>query len=132
MTLVLDASAVVDLLLRSDHGERVRAGLARRHTEQLFTVAHMDAEVFSGLARHHRAGELEAGEVTTMLQRLATMAAARLPITGELLQVAWSMRDNIAARDALYIAAAHALRADLVTTDQRLSRAASDTVARLE
>lgn len=132
MTLVLDASAVVDLLLRSDHGERVRAGLARRDTEQLFTVAHMDAEVFSGLARHHRAGELEAGEVTTMLQRLATMAAARLPITGELLQVAWSMRDNLAARDALYVAAAHALRADLATTDQRLSRAASDTVARLE
>lgn len=132
MTLVLDASAVVDLLLRSERGEQVRAGLAHRDTEELFTVAHMDAEVFSGLARHHRAGELEADEVTIMLQRLSTLAATRLPISGQLVQAAWSMRDNLAARDALYVAAAHALGADLVTTDERLGRASPDTVARLE
>lgn len=131
MTLLLDAAAVVDLLLRSDRGEQVRASLARHHTEELFTVAHLDAEVFSALARLHRAGELDADEVATLLERLATLAAKRLTITGRLLLSAWSLRENIAARDGLYVAAARALAAGLVTTDDRLARAAPETVAEL-
>lgn len=132
MTLLLDASAVVDLLLRSDRGEQVRAGLARRDGEEWFTVAHLDAEVLSALARLHRAGELDAEEITTLVHRLATLAARRLPITGRLLLTAWSLRDNIAARDGLYVAAARALAAGLVTTDDRLARAVPEIVAELQ
>jgi predicted nucleic acid-binding protein len=47
----------------------------------------------------------------------------RLPITTALLHAAWGLRDNVAARDGLYVAAAHALSAGLVTTDDRLARA---------
>lgn len=101
MTLVLDASAVIDLLVRSDRGERVRDLLIDRADEDLATVAHLDAEVFSGLARTHRAGAIAADEVAGLLRRLADLAVARLPITGELLDAAWALRDNIAARDAL-------------------------------
>jgi predicted nucleic acid-binding protein len=54
MTLVLDASAIVDLLVRSDRGDQVRSALDERPAEELFTVAHLDAEVFSALARSHR------------------------------------------------------------------------------
>jgi predicted nucleic acid-binding protein len=49
---------------------------------------------------------------------------ARLPITAPLLSAAWGLRDNIAARDALYVAAAQTLTGKLLTTDDRLSRAA--------
>lgn len=129
MRLVLDAAAVVDLLLRSDRGEQVRASLAGHHTEELFTVAHLDSEVFSALARLHRAGQLDADEVSTLLGRLTSLAANRLPISGPLLSSAWSLRDNIAARDALYVAAAHALDARLVTTDDRLARAVPEALA---
>lgn len=132
MTLLLDAAAVVDLLLRSDRGEQVRAGLAGRDGEEWFTVAHLDAEVFSALARLHRAGELDAEEITTLLHRLATLAARRLPITGQLLLAAWSLHDNVAARDGLYVATARALAAGLVTTDDRLARAVPEIVAELE
>jgi predicted nucleic acid-binding protein len=132
VTLLLDASAVVDLLLRSDRGEQVRGGLAGRAGEEWFTVAHVDAEVFSALARLHRAGELEAEEIAVLLHRLATLAARRLPITARLLLAAWSLRDNVAARDGLYIAAARALTAGLVTTDDRLARAVPDIVAELQ
>lgn len=132
MTLLLDASAVVDLLLRSDRGEQVRAGLAGRDDEEWFTVAHLDAEVLSAVARLHRAGELDAEEITTLLHRLATLAARRLPITGQLLLTAWSLRENVAARDGLYVAAARALAAGLVTTDDRLARAVPEIVAELE
>lgn len=129
MTLVLDASAVIDLLVRSDRGEQVRNVLQSRADEDLATVAHLDAEVFSGLARTYRAGVLDANDVAELLRRLADLAVTRLPITGELLAAAWALRDNIAARDALYVAAARALPGELVTTDDRLARAAADVVA---
>jgi predicted nucleic acid-binding protein len=126
---VLDASAVVDLLVRSDPGERVREFLAAEPEPLLLTVAHLDAEVFSGLARNHRAGLLDAQEVTGLLRQLGSLAMPRVPITVELLEVAWALRSNVAARDALYVAAARGLGGRLVTTDERLARAVPDVVA---
>jgi len=128
---VLDASAVIDLLVRSDEGERVRRRLVDDTEATLITVAHLDAEVFSGLARLHRAGELAAEEVDELLQRLARLDVRRLPIGGALLDAAWRMRDNIAARDALYVAAARALDCGLLTTDRRLARAVPYLAAEL-
>lgn len=132
MTLVLDASAVVDLLLRSDRGEQVRSALTCHHEEGQFTVAHLDAEVFSALSRSHRAGQLRSDEVDRMLENLAALPAKRLSITDGLLAAAWSLRDNIAARDALYVAAAQSLEARLLTTDDRLARAVPGLAARLD
>jgi predicted nucleic acid-binding protein len=123
---VLDASSVIDLLVRSDDGERVRRRLADDTDATLITVAHLDAEVFSGLARLHRAGELAADEVDELLRRLARLDVRRVPIGGALLDGAWRMRDDIAARDALYVAAARDLGCGLLTTDQRLARAVPD------
>jgi predicted nucleic acid-binding protein len=123
---VVDASAVIDLLVRSDAGERVRRRLADDADATLVTVAHLDAEVFSGLARLHRAKELAAGEVEELLRRLTTLDVRRVPISGVLLEAAWRMRDNLAARDALYIAAARDLGSALLTTDERLARGVPD------
>ena len=126
MIYLVDASAVVDLLIRSDVGERVRQRLTDDPDTVLVTVAHLDAEVFSALARLHRAGDLTAGEVDELLRRLATLDVRRIPITAALLDAAWHMRDNIAARDALYVAAARDLGCVLLTTDGRLARAVPD------
>jgi predicted nucleic acid-binding protein len=128
---VVDASAVIDLLVRSDPGERVRRWLAADTEATLITVAHLDAEVFSGLARLHRAEELAADEVDELLRRLARPDVRRVPIGGALLDAAWRMRDNIAARDALYVAAARDLDSALLTTDQRLARAVPDLAIEL-
>jgi predicted nucleic acid-binding protein len=121
--VVVDAAAVVDLLLDNIRGRGVR-----RHLEsaQLFSVVHLDAEVFSALARLHRDDQLTAEAVSARLTLLAELDVARLPITAPLMSAAWALRDNIAARDALYVAAAHSLSGRLVTTDDRLSRAAGD------
>jgi predicted nucleic acid-binding protein len=123
VTYVLDAAAVIDLLVRSQPGERVRQLLADGDERILVTVAHLDAEVFSGLARLHRAGQLTAEEVSGLIDRLGSLAMRRMPMTIQLLRAAWDMRDNVAARDALYVAAAEGLQAKLVTTDDRLARA---------
>jgi predicted nucleic acid-binding protein len=125
---VVDASAAVDLLVRSDAGESVRRRLSDDADATLVTVAHLDAEVFSGLARLHRAGKLTVGEVDELLRRLTTLDMRRIPITGTLLDAAWRMRDNVAARDALYVAAASGLGCALLTTDERLARAVPDLV----
>ena len=131
MIYVLDASAVIDLLVRSDDGERVRRHLAGDTDATLITVAHLDAEVFSGLARLHRGGELTVGEVDELLRRLSRLDVRRVPIGGAMLDAAWRMRDNIAARDALYVAAARDLNCAFLTTDQRLARAVPDLATEL-
>lgn len=128
MIVLVDASAAVDLLVRSDSGERVRQFLMRARDVTLMTVAHLDAEVLSALARLHRADVLTEGEVAALLARLGDLAMQRVPITPDLLQVAWSLRDNVAARDALYVAAAQAVHGRLLTTDNRLARALPDVV----
>lgn len=129
MIYVVDASSVIDLLVRSDAGERVRRLLAADRDAGLVTVAHMDAEVFSGLARLHRAGALTVAEVGALLRRLSSMDVRRVPISGALVEAAWRMRDNVAARDALYVAAARGLGCSLVTTDDQLARAVPDLAA---
>lgn len=123
MIVVLDAAAAVDVLLDNKRGRG-----ARRHLEgaQLFSVVHLDAEVFSALARLHRSEQLTAEAVSARLALLADLDMTRLPITAPLLSAAWALRDNIAARDALYVAAAQTLTGKLLTTDERLSSAAGD------
>lgn len=121
--LVLDASATVDLLLRNQRGDDVRQHL---RGELLWSVAHLDAEVFSALSRLYRNGQLTTRQVSARLGLLGDLAVDRLPITSPMLDAAWGLRHNIAARDALYVAAARSLGARLLTTDQRLARAVPD------
>ncbi len=58
--VVVDASALVDLLLGGPLGDRVAARIAGR---RLHSPAHLDAEVLSALGRIHRAGDLSAAAV---------------------------------------------------------------------
>jgi predicted nucleic acid-binding protein len=118
-TLVVDASAMVDLLLRNRNGEVLRPHL---DGAELHTVAHLDAEVFSALARLHRGGTLSVDAVDVRLRAMSRLNMLRLPITGALVQEAWTLRNNITARDALYVALARRLRGRLLTTDARLAR----------
>jgi predicted nucleic acid-binding protein len=128
---VVDASAAIDLLVGTDRGRRVRDALAEDADLRLASVAHIDAEVLSGLARIHRAGDLSAGDVTALLEQLARMPMDRPTVTHRLLDDAWGLRDTVATRDALYVAAARRLGARLITTDGRLARAAADVVVAL-
>lgn len=111
---------MVDLLLRNELGRAVQEQIKDR---ALWSVAHVDAEVFSALSRLHRDDQLAHQEVEARLDLLGSFAMERLPITAALLSRAWDLRHNVAARDALYVAAARALDLPLLTTDRRLARA---------
>ena len=119
--LVVDASAIVDLLLGNDIGIKVEFRL-RGH--ELHAPAHLDAEVLSALGRLHRAaGQLDDEQVSERLDALTTAAIERHPLAN-LLPGAWTRRHTLRLVDALYVELAEQLDATLLTTDGPLAAAA--------
>jgi predicted nucleic acid-binding protein len=118
--LVLDASAMIDLVVTEVLGAAVEA---RIDGAVLHAPAHLDAEVLSGLGRLHRAGRLSAPEVARHLGELATAPIERHSLQ-DLLAGGWKLRGRLRLADALYVELATRLGVPLVTTDVRLSKVA--------
>jgi predicted nucleic acid-binding protein len=124
--VVIDASALVDLLLGGPLGEAVAARVAGHG---LHGPAHLDAEVLSALGRLHRAGEVGAGAVAGLLGRLVEAPIERHAVA-DLVEGGWRRRETLRLADALYVELATRLRLPLVTTDLRLRAVgAADVVA---
>lgn len=117
--VVLDASAAVELLRASRSGRQVARVL---RGEIVAAPGHLDAEVLSALGRMARAGDLAGERVGRSLTELARAPVRRFPVP-PLLAEAWALRANLSLRDALYVALARRLEANLVTADARLARA---------
>jgi predicted nucleic acid-binding protein len=118
MTIVVDASAIVDAICEFEPAERVFTALDEGGRG--YAPAHVDAEVLSALGRLSRAGELERAD-----DRVAAMPAfpvLRYPLSN-LTRLAWDLRERVSIRDAFYVVLARTLDASLLTTDLRLARA---------
>lgn len=122
--VVVDAATVVDLLCDFPAAARYQQPLVA--ASALAAPAHLDAEVLSALGRLKRAGRLNSER--ERVRALARFPARRWPLR-PLLEAAWGLTDRIAVRDALYVALAASLDATLMTTDERLRRAAQNLVA---
>ena len=118
--LVLDASAIVDLLVGAESAVAIRLRLLNSH---LHAPAHFDAEVLSALGRLNRAGHLSAAAVSSLLPRVATARIHRHPVS-QLLGGAWDRRGDLSLADALYVELAERLGATIISTDDRLVAAA--------
>jgi len=118
--LVVDASAVVDLLLRTPRGERVAARLT--DDPEVVAPELVYVEVLSAVHRLVRAGILRGAEATQIVAELTVMPM-RLWSHQTLLAGAWELRDRVRISDAFYVACAQALGLPLLTTDGRLARA---------
>ena len=116
--VVVDASAAVELLLRTPAGRQVGHSLGAASAT---APAHFDAEVFSALGRLARDGAMNDALVVPALVELARAPIRRLPVA-PLLEEAWALRDNISLRDALYVVLGRRLEASLLTADARLAR----------
>lgn len=114
--VVVDASALVDLLLDNEPGQAVRRRLAG---QVLHAPAHVDAEVLSALGRLHRAGQLAVDAVESRLVPLTEAPLVRHPVDGLVLG-AWARRHQLRLADALYVELATTRGWPLVTTDRRL------------
>ena len=117
--VVLDASALVDLLAGTELADQVRTRLVGA---VMHAPAHVDAEVLSALGRLHRADNLDLARATSAVAALARIPLNRHPLP-DLLGQAWERRDYLRITDGLYVALAEQLHMPLLTTDRRLARA---------
>jgi predicted nucleic acid-binding protein len=115
---VLDASAMVELLVGTRDVTKIRDRLA---DSTVHVPAHFDAEVLSALGRLARAGKLSSHEMTALLKALRRAPFVR-HLLPELLEGAWSRRENLRLVDAFYVELAERLHAPLLATDARLSK----------
>ena len=114
--LVIDASALVDLVLGGTLGDAV-AARASGHT--LRAPAHIDAEALSALGRLNRAGKITADAVHSMLGHVSSAPIIRHPLAG-LVVGAWGRRGSLRLADAIYVELASSLGLSMITTDTRL------------
>lgn len=118
MTLVLDASAAVELLLDTARGQRVALQL----TDAMVAPELLDVEVASALGRLERAALLAPAEADSLIAALASLPVDRLPHAA-LLDQAWALRLSLRIADAFYVSCALLLSATLLTCDARLAAA---------
>jgi predicted nucleic acid-binding protein len=125
--MVLDASAVLEILLGTAAGARLRRRIvssgATLHAPHL-----VDVEVAHVLRRYAIAGELSEVRGQMALTDLADMAITRYA-HDRLLTRVWQLRDNLTGYDAVYVALSEALGAPLVTRDRRLALASGHHAA---
>jgi len=130
--LVVDASAITDLLLGRPSAPRIEAHLVD-HSFDLHAPHLLDVEVLSALRRLVASGEAPAARAEDAIADLADIPIERYPHQ-MLLGRAWMLRGNLSVYDAVYLALAEALSdqgTPLLTTDVRFARAArkhGDTV----
>lgn len=120
MTAV-DASAILEVLLRTDRGDRIEDRLLSRG-ESLHAPHLLDVEVAQVLRRYAAAGRLTSDRGLEALADLSDLPIHRYP-HDVLLPRIWELRHNVTAYDAAYLALAETLAAPLVTCDGRLASA---------
>ena len=116
---MVDASAAVEYLLRTTLGQRVDGVM---HGAVLAAPELLDAEVLAVLRREVARGHLAPERAAEAVQDLRDWDVERLAHR-PLLEHAWSLCGHVTVYDALYVAAAHARDAALITADGPLSRA---------
>jgi predicted nucleic acid-binding protein len=119
MPVVIDAPALVELLLRR---ERASAVLQAVGDTQMVAPDVINPEVLWALRRRERNGKLRADRARQAVEDLLDAPLRRFP-TLPLLPAVWELRANVTSYDACYVALARDLHCALVTGDRRLSRA---------
>ncbi len=119
--IVLDASAVLELLLGTERGHAIADRIADPALG--LHVPHLvDVEVAQALRRLVNCGELGQEDARVAIEDLSTLDLERHAHEPLLARI-WALRENLTAYDATYVALAEALDAILVTCDGRLARA---------
>lgn len=120
--IVVDASAVLEVLLRTPDAPAVEARLFDPG-ETLHAPHLLDVEVAQVIRRYAARGEIDGERGGAALDDLAAFRLRRYSHE-MLLPRVWELRNNFTAYDAVYVALAEALEAPLLTRDRRLAAAA--------
>jgi predicted nucleic acid-binding protein len=115
--IVLDASAAIEMLLRTPTGRRIEARVFS--PSESLHAPHLLLEVAQVL-RRNVAAAIASARGKEALQDLRDPSLVRYPHE-MLLERIWELRDNLTAYDAAYVALAEALDAPLLTCDRKLA-----------
>jgi predicted nucleic acid-binding protein len=119
--IVIDASAVLEMLLGTERGvqvsDRVLTPEQRLHAPHL-----IDVEITQALRRLVMLKEIDATRAELALGDYLMLVIERHSHT-ETLPRLWQLRDALSAYDASYIALAEGLQAPLLTCDGKMARA---------
>jgi predicted nucleic acid-binding protein len=116
---VVDASAVLEVLLQTDAAARVSQRIFAPG-ETLHVPHLLDVEIAQVLRRYTLAGVVSAARGAQALADLRDLPLQRYPHS-VLLPRVWQLRHNLTAYDGVYLALAEALDAPLVTRDRALA-----------
>lgn len=119
---MLDASAVVDLLLWTPGAAQRIAARVAREEQRLVAPELLDVEVAQVIRRHERRGALSRSRAEELLGDLRRLPVRRVR-HHPLLPRAFELRHNLTMYDSVYVALAEAVDAPLLTRDERLARA---------
>jgi predicted nucleic acid-binding protein len=118
--IVVDASVIVELLLRTPDAGAITARLLDSG-ETLHAPQLLDVEVTQVIRRYTQRGELSEEHGRAAIEILGVMPVVRYAHQ-PLLSRMWALRHNLTAYDAAYVALAEGLRATLVTRDRSIAR----------
>jgi len=114
--IVVDASAITELLLQTELGHQVERRIYR-DDDDVHAPHLLDVEVLSALRRLVRAGEVVAKRAEEAIEDLGLLRIIRHGHV-DLATRAWELRQNFTAYDAVYLALAESLHATVVTCDR--------------
>jgi predicted nucleic acid-binding protein len=117
--IVIDASALLEVLLATEVGERVSARVYR-DGETLHAPQLLDLEIVHVLRRGCLIGKLQPSRAAEALADLSDLRLVRYPHQPYIPRI-WQLRHSLTAYDAAYVALAEALDAPLITRDGRLA-----------
>lgn len=119
--IVIDASAMIELLLRTPRAARIAARLATPRVT-IHAPHLLDLEVLSALRALEARKVLATADATKAINDLLAAQLVRYPHDA-LLARTWALRGNLTAYDAAYVALAERLAAPLLTCDAQLAAA---------
>jgi predicted nucleic acid-binding protein len=119
--IVIDASALLEILLRTDRADRLMerafSGSEQMHAPQL-----LDIEITQVLRRLVRQKEITVARAERALEDLSALVVERHEHQTIVRRI-WQLRDSLSACDGAYVALAEALAAPLLTCDAKLAGA---------
>lgn len=115
--IVVDASAITELLLQTDLGTRVERRMYR-DDDDVHAPHLLDVGVLSVLRRLVHAGEVRAERAEEAIEDLGLLRIIRHGHL-DLATRAWELRQNATAYDAMCLALAESLNATVLTCDRQ-------------
>ena len=119
--IVIDASAMLEILRRTEAGQDLEFSLIN---EDLHSPHVIDLEVLQTLRRWVLSSVISARDAELAVRVFLSLEITRHPHLPYVTAI-WSLRHNLTAYDAAYLALAHALGAELVTRDSGLRKMAA-------